>query len=117
MGRIAAWVFMYFVDLPLLWECELWTLDVKSAAKEIGWNPIIYELALHGRCYNERLQFMVFSSLGLCFFTYLAYNGQRFQQTLVEEIPYVLRVNKDAPKGMFFSQCKGERSMLLAGTV
>lgn len=110
--RIAAWLMMYYFDLPTLWWCELWIVDIKGAHEKMGWNPIVYDIAMNGGCLRERTQFMFFSTLGFFIFLYLALENQRFQAELEEEPAYIIYQQKDIPKGSFFGRCDGERSFL-----
>jgi len=110
--RIAAWLLMFYTDLPTLWYCELWIVDIKGAHDEMGWNPTVYEIAMSGGCLKERTQFIFFSSCGFFIFLYLAISNQRFQAELEDEPPYLF-YSKDVPKGSFFSRNSGERRFLI----
>jgi hypothetical protein len=109
--RIAAWLLMFYFDLPTLWYCELWIVDIKGAHEQMGWNPTVYDIAMNGGCLRERTEFMFCSTIGFFIFFYLALENQRFQDELEDEPPY-LYFSKDIPKGSFFGQCNGERSLL-----
>jgi len=114
MARVVSWIGMYYTDLPVLMSCELWIMDINKAIAEQGWNPVMYKIAFSGRCLQERWLFMIFSTLGLCFFIYLTYVNQVLQDMLEEEPKYLLRVPKDLPNGAFYTQSLGEKSTLLA---
>jgi len=112
-ARLLAWVLMYITDVPLLWYCELWISDIDGAHAKMGWNPIVYSIAFHGRCARERTDFFIGSTLGFCLFLYLTLANQRYQTELAVSLPYFVSASKDKPKGTFFSQSLGERSFLL----
>jgi len=112
-GRLFAGIAMYIIDFPLLWYCELWVSDNVAAHEKMGWNPRIYKVAMHGDCLQERTEFMFGSLLSLAFLYYCASANSRYQDQLAGEIPFLIKLDKDAPKGHFFSQSLGERSFLL----
>lgn len=113
MVRLGAWVLMYFTDLPVLMQCEMWVTDINRALKDQGWNPVMYRIAFSGQCYNERALFILCSTLGFFFFAYLTYVNLLYQDLLEEEPDYVLRVHKHSPNGAFFAQSLGEDSRLM----
>merc|ERR1719240_1252275 len=114
MVRVASWIFMYFTDIPVLMECELWINDIDKAIQSRGWNPVMYQISLSGNCVRERTLFFIFSTLALFFFIYLTYVNQKLQNMLEDEPKYLLRIPKDLPSGAFYTQSLGERSALLS---
>jgi len=115
MIRVAAWLGMYVTDGPVLWNCELWMTDIQAAIKSQGYNPIMYKIALEGRCAQERFYFFFFSSIGLMFFIYLTRINQVYQEMLAAEPAYLLRVPKYNAGGAFHAESLGERRYLLSG--
>jgi len=113
MVRVAAWFGMYVTDGPVLWHCELWMTDIKAAIKMQGYNPIMYKIALEGRCVQERTYFFFFSSIGLMFFIYLTRINQIYQDMLNQELPYLLRIPKHNAGGEFYAESLGETRYLL----
>merc|ERR1719335_1693305 len=116
MVRVAAWLGMYVTDGPVLWHCELWLTDIKAAIKMQGYNPIMYKIALEGRCVQERFYFFFFSSVSLMFFIYLTRINQIYQEQLAEEPAYLLRVPKQNAGGQFYAESLGERRYLMGGS-
>lgn len=112
MARLCVWVLMYFTDLPVLMQCELWVTDIDKALKEQGWNPVIYRIAFSGQCYSERALFIICSTLGFCFFAYLTYQNQMYQDLLEEPPKYSFRVHNHTPIGAFFTQPLSEEAHL-----
>lgn len=111
--RLVAWLMMYFFDIPLLWYCELWVLDINAAHEKMGWNPIVYDIAFHGSCARERSLFIICSTAGFLLFLHLALANQRFQAELAVTPAYIVAAAKDKPRGYFYSHSYGERSFLL----
>jgi len=115
MARVVVWLGMYITDGPVLWHCELWMTDIKAAIEMQGYNPIMYRIALEGRCAQERFYFFFFSSIGLMFFIYLTRVNQIFQQILAAEPAYLLRIPKHSAGGAFYAESLGETQYLLRG--
>lgn len=113
MTRCVCWASMFYTDIPVLLKCEMWQTDISQVMKEQGWNPIMYEIALSGRCYQERTSFLILSTLAFFFFVYLTAVNQKLQDMLEHEPKYLLRIPKDLPMGAFYTQSLGERSALL----
>lgn len=114
MTRCIAWVGMYVTDLPILWNCEMWILDINGAIKKYGWNEIMYKIALAGRCQSERTYFILFSTAGLMFFLYLTWVNQRLQNIIGEENKYLIRLPQGATSSAFFQESRGEKRHLLS---
>lgn len=113
MARVVTWFGMYATDGPLLWNCELWLTDIKEAIQISGYNPIMYRIALEGRCQQERFYFFFFSTISLLFFIYLTRINQIYQAQLAEEPAYVLRIPKLNPGGAYYPESLGEMRYLL----
>lgn len=115
MARVLMWLGMYITDGPVLWHCELWMTDIKAAIEMQGYNPVMYKIALEGRCPQERFYFFFFSSVSLMFFIYLTRINQIYQEQLAEEPAYLLRVPKQNAGGAFCQESLGETRYLLRG--
>lgn len=111
--RIAAWIGMYLVDVPLLWNCELWITDINKALKTEGWNPIMYNVAMGSKCIEERQLFFMISPVCLVVMMYFWYASWRLQKLQEYEPRYLLRIPKDVPSGSFYAQGLGERAQLV----
>lgn len=107
IGRICATFYMYCTDVPLLWECEEWRTDLYGAIGKHGWNPVMYNIAMGNRCYPERWQFIICSTLYLMTLIYFASVNRRLQNTCEVEPRYMLNVPKMAPGGAFYSYGSG----------
>lgn len=114
MFRIVVWIGMYFIDVPIMWNCELWITDINGALKQQGWNPLMYNIAMGGNCRRERISFFVGSTLCFFIFVYCWEAVSRFINDLEYEPRYLLRVPKEIPSGSFFAETvmEGERTLL-----
>lgn len=110
--RLVAWIAMYVIDVPLLRTCELWVNDIQRMTKEHGWNPIMYEIALHAQCPSERTSFFASSGFAMLFFMYIAWGTTKYQDYMDRIPKHLLRVPKDLATGAFHSYSTGERSAL-----
>lgn len=110
--RIVAWIWMYFIDVPIMLDCELWITDIDKAIKQQGWNPYMYNIAMGGKCYSERNAFFVGSTLCFILFIYCWVSVSRFINTLEYEPRYLLRVPKEIPSGSFYAETIAEREWL-----
>lgn len=110
--RLAAWIFMYVVDIPLMAHCEDWVNDVKYMTQVHGWNQLMYEIALNGNCEGERVRFLVLSFLTLAVFMYLIWVTLRYQEFMGRVPKHLLRVPKDLSSGAFYAHSMGERAHL-----
>jgi len=116
MARVLMWFCMYATDGPVLWHCELWMTDIKAAIEMQGYNPVMYKIALEGRCPQERAYFFFFSTVSLLFFIYLTRINQIYQEQLAEEPAYLLRIPKQNAGGAFCQESLGETRYLLRGS-
>lgn len=112
MARLMVWVFALYVDIPLVFQCEAWVDNVKKTADEHGWNQVLYDVAIHGDCPNERTRFLVLSTLTLVSFMYLVNCTNRYLEFLDREPRHLLRVPKDLSSGIFFARPTGDGSFL-----
>lgn len=109
MVRVTSWLCMYYTDVPLLWDCEMWRTDINGAIQNFGWNPVMYTISMGGTCRSERQKFLVFSTLFLFLFVYLMAKNQALQDQMGEEPRYLLRVPKQTPAGEFFTESMAQR--------
>lgn len=107
IGRICATFYMYCTDVPLLWECEEWRTDLYGSIGKHGWNPVMYKIAMANRCYQERWQFIICSTLYLITLIYFASVNRRLQNGCEIEPKYKLNIPKMAPDGAFYSYGSG----------
>lgn len=112
MFRVVAWCAVTIVDVPLLMNCEEWITNIDKALKDQGWNPVMYKVAMGGNCITERISFFAISFFCLMWFSYLLYEGKRYEDLLETEPRYLLRVPKGIPSGSFYAQGLNERSLL-----
>lgn len=109
MVRVTSWLCMYWTDVPLMWDCEMWRTDINGAIQRFGWNPVMYTISMGGTCHQERQKFLVFSTLFLFLFIYLMTKNQALQDHMGEEPRYLLRVPKQTPAGEFFTESMAQR--------
>mmetsp|Transcript_96757 Transcript_96757/g.269003 ORF Transcript_96757/g.269003 Transcript_96757/m.269003 type:complete len:242 (+) Transcript_96757:175-900(+) len=110
--RLASWIFMYTVDIPLIMHCEDWVNNVRSMTQVHGWNTLMYNIAMEGNCTDERVHFFVFSFLTLMAFTYVIWATLRYQDFMARLPKHLLRVPKDLSSGAFYAHSLGERAHL-----
>lgn len=110
--RLVAWTFMYSVDIPLITHCEDWVNNVEVMTKAHGWNALLYEVAMAGSCGNERLHFLLFSSLTFLTLAYICHATFRYQDFMARVPKHLLRVPKDLSSGAFYAHSMGERAHL-----
>lgn len=112
--RVIAWFGMLCTDVPLVMQCELWTQDIDRALHAHGWNPVMYNIAIRGNCWDHRVVFLLIATSAFFWFGYLAYVNHRYHMELEDEPRYLLKVPHMAPSGAFFSKPTNEWSALLA---
>merc|ERR1719443_83361 len=95
-------------------ECELWVHDIDRALHAHGWNPVMYDIAVRGQCWQQRLVFLIISSVSFIWFIYLAYMSHIYHRELEDEPRYLLKVPHMATSGAFFCKPTNEWSALLA---
>jgi hypothetical protein len=110
--RLAAWIWMYVVDIPLLNRCELWVNNIDKAIEEYSWNPIMYKIAMEGNCSSEKTTFFICTIICLVVFLYLIQAVFRYQDQMEHVPAHLLRLPKDLATGAFYSHSLGERSYL-----
>lgn len=111
-ARLAAWVFMYYIDLPLMRTCELWVNDIQRMTKTYGWNATMYNIALSAECPSERNGFFVKSAFALIGFLYIVWCTSKYQGYMDRVPKHLLRVPKDMATGAFNSYSLGERAAM-----
>mmetsp|Transcript_130454 Transcript_130454/g.417393 ORF Transcript_130454/g.417393 Transcript_130454/m.417393 type:complete len:178 (+) Transcript_130454:391-924(+) len=112
MMRMAAWLFMYYVDIPLVLHCEGWVDAVEAMTQKYGWNDILYQVAMSGHCSNDRNKFFVQSTLTFMVFSYIVLATSRYQDVLSRVPKHLLRVPKDLSTGIYYAHSMGERSYI-----
>jgi len=110
--RLAAWLFMYYTDVPLIMRCEDWVNAIQTMTDQHGWNPIMYDTALAGKCVSERSSFLAMSSVTFIVFAYIVNATSRYQAMVDRSPKHVLRLPKDPASGIFYAHPTGERSYL-----
>mmetsp|Transcript_40161 Transcript_40161/g.87749 ORF Transcript_40161/g.87749 Transcript_40161/m.87749 type:complete len:266 (-) Transcript_40161:83-880(-) len=110
--RLISWLPMYYVDVPMLENCDLWVNNVQLMVKDHGWNDLMYEIAMKAECPSERQKFYVFSFLAFLFFMYVTYCCFKFQDFMGRAPKHLLRVPKDLSTGAFYAHSTGERSYM-----
>jgi len=100
---LVAWIMMYFTDLPLLWQCELWRTDLPKAMKLYGSNPTMFDIAMKRQCSQERILFGFFSGIALIFYAYLVRCTYQLYAELETQPRFLLHVPKCQPSGAFYT--------------
>jgi len=109
--RLGACFLMYVTDVPLLLHCELFRTNLPKAIEEYDWNPLMFDLALNNRCSQERMSFVIASTVYLLLFVYLTSGTSQFLSELEEEPRYLLRVPKGRASASFNASALASRSM------
>jgi len=112
MARILVWLFMYYMDIPLMRGCEAWVNNVQEMTEKHGWNSVMYNIAVGGHCPGERTRFFVFSFLTLIVFMYMVSATARYHNFMTSLPKHLLRIPKDLSSGAFYAHSAGERSFL-----
>eukprot|EP00929_Paragymnodinium_shiwhaense_P008068 TRINITY_DN111997_c0_g1_i1.p1 TRINITY_DN111997_c0_g1~~TRINITY_DN111997_c0_g1_i1.p1 ORF type:complete len:255 (-),score=43.95 TRINITY_DN111997_c0_g1_i1:82-846(-) len=112
MARLITWLAVFMVDFPLLRNCEMWVNDVQAMTKAKGWNPTMYEIAVHSECASERTWFITCCTLSLLVFMYVIWGTSKYLEHMNKIPKHLLRVPKDLPSGSWQSKSAGERAAL-----
>lgn len=110
-ARLAAWAYMFYIDVPLLLQCEGWVDNVKKASEQ-GWNEVMYNVAIHGGCPSERTRFFTMSTLTFIFFAYVMNSTTQYLEVLDRIPKHLNRVPKDLSSGIYYAKPLGDRSYL-----
>lgn len=112
MARVVAWCLMYYVDLPLINNCEEFVNNVVGSTQQFGWNSLMYEFAMSGKCSNERDWFFACSILTLVYFLYCIAATARFAEHMDRVPKHLLRPPKDLASSALYSHSTGERNYM-----
>jgi len=110
--RLATWAFMFYIDAPLLLQCEGWVDNVKKSTAEHGWNQLMYDVAVRGGCPAERTRFFTLGTLTLIFFMYVVSSTGRYLDLLDRAPKQVSCDPKDLTSGIFYAKPHGDRRTL-----
>jgi len=110
---VISWVFIYYVDIPLLVRCEDWVNNVQQMTDRHGWNPELHKVAMAGECGSERSHFLAISALALLVSMYIAHATGRYQELLEGTSGSLVQAGaEDVTSGAFYSHSLGERNVL-----
>jgi len=110
--RLVGVAIVYYIDLPLLRDCEGFVNSVELMAEEHGWNELVYRIALRGRCTSERQLFLVCAFTFLVALMYVSRRTSRYVE-LINQAPGARAMrNKQLPSGEYRAHAAGERSRL-----
>jgi len=112
LARLGVWVFVLFIDMPLIFSCEDWVNNVKGMSAQHGWNQVMFDVAMAANCPSTRNTFVILSGLTLAFFMYLVSATSRYLDFLDRMPRHLLRVPKDLSSGIFYAKPLGDRSFL-----
>lgn len=114
-ARLVVWVYVFVVDIPLLFHCEDWVNNVEKATDRMGWNQVMFDIAMSASCPHERVRFLVLSLIAMVVFMYLVFATSRYIEFLDRSPRHLLRVPKDLSSGIFYAKPMGDRSYLDEG--
>jgi len=113
--RIVGVAVTYYFDLPLLRDCEGYVSSVERMTEEYGWNDLVFQIALRGRCASERQLFLVCAFTYLVILMYVAHSTSRYLG-LIERVPSAREERevhaKLLPSGAYCAHSTGESSRL-----
>jgi len=110
--RIIGVAVTYYFDLPLLRDCEGYVNTVERMTEEYGWNDLLFQIALRGRCAWERQLFLVCAFVYLVILMYVAQSTSR-SLDLVERVLSARQVRaNDLSSGAHDAHSTGESSRL-----
>lgn len=109
--RLVAQFFALYIDVPLLWKCEMWGSDVKSAADMYGWNEVMFEIAVESRCPQERVSFLFYCIPSLLFSVYCVTVTQKLWAEIEDEPAYLFNTPLSATTGAFLTRSLASESL------
>ncbi|CAK9063401.1 Methyltransf_21 domain-containing protein [Durusdinium trenchii] len=101
--RLMCWFLMYFLDVPLLLNCELGRDDPNAFVERFGAHQAVLKIAAEGQCDEERSFFYVLSFACLAFFSQFFFATQRLLLDFSDDPRYLL-LSKEGPTGIFQQQ-------------
>jgi len=110
--RLGCWLFMWWIDVPLMSNCEDWINNVKKMTADHGWNEVMYKTAMGARCSDERQHFFVLSTMTFLAFAYIVWVTTRYVDFMSRIPKHLLRAPKDLSSGAFYAHSMGERCYL-----
>jgi len=109
--RLVVWAAIYCIDLSAFSRCNQWTRNVDEMTRTYGWNEIMFNVALHDRCDEERLIFVVCSVVALLVYLSFTRATQQLLAGMEEEPRYLLRVTGGSVNGAFYTQSLASKSI------
>mmetsp|Transcript_9211 Transcript_9211/g.20053 ORF Transcript_9211/g.20053 Transcript_9211/m.20053 type:complete len:226 (-) Transcript_9211:79-756(-) len=106
--RLVGWVFAFCCDIPALMRCNNWILDINKEIAHSGWNPIVYQIALEGRCESEFALFAVCSSLMFWLYVYFTTKTGEYVAYLSSEVPRFIYKDRPTLHPAFYTRSMGE---------
>eukprot|EP00913_Durusdinium_trenchii_P023990 g22531.t1 len=104
--RLMCWFLMYFLDVPLLLNCELGRDDPNAFVERFGAHQAVLKIAAEGQCDEDRKPrsfFYVLSFACLAFFSQFFFATQRLLLDFSDDPRYLL-LSKEGPTGIFQQQ-------------
>lgn len=106
--RLLIWLPVYYMDLPLLWTCEVWMTNLQAAIHKFGWNDVIFHVALNNQCPTERSAFLTYSFPCFLFWLYCTSVTQQLLAEIETEPRHLL---KDVVSGAFYTRSLATQSI------
>jgi len=69
--RLAGMFFMFYTDIPLLADCNLWRADINAAIAKHGWNPAMYNVAMGNSCLQAQMDLAFGGIFTMVIYVYL----------------------------------------------
>lgn len=98
--RFLAWLVVFCLDVPLLWNCELWHNDLAAAVRRFGENDAMHALSASGHCSEELPLFLWLSPTALLLFSQFVLASKKLIDGLETKPRFELpRIQTDAVSG------------------
>lgn len=108
--RIIAFGYVYYVDIPLLNQCEYWVNDVDAMIKKYDWNDLMYKLAMNAVCGQERIRFWIGSVFFFLVYIYITWKTHEYCEQVGRQPKHLLRIPKDLTSGAWYAHSLGEKN-------
>jgi len=99
--RLAGMFLMFYRDIPLLSDCDLWKTDINAAIAKYGWNPAMYNVAMGNNCLQTTTSFALISVFSVIIYVYLISLTRKLIWDTEMTPKYLLAMPRDVPSGSF----------------
>lgn len=104
--RMCGMVFMFYTDVPLLTDCNIWRTDINEAIRRHGWNPAMYNVAMGNACLQVQMDFILGVCTSMVMYAYLISLTRRLIWDTEKTPRYLLSMPRPSPNGAFLSHSR-----------